>query len=99
MQNVGRAPNRAYQSAVHAAQDEENKDSHAGDAIQKKKCRYTFYANAPCTGPVPQARRTGVTETVRGGKKTDGRWSKCLMTILLTIIRRKWYIGRGIEIR
>ncbi len=27
MQNVGRAPDRAYQSAVHAAQDEESKDS------------------------------------------------------------------------
>ncbi len=27
MQNVGRAPNWAYQSAVHAAQDEESKDS------------------------------------------------------------------------
>ncbi len=27
MQNVSRAPNRAYQSAVHAAQDEESKDS------------------------------------------------------------------------
>ncbi len=26
MQNVGRAPNRAYQSAVYAAQDEESKD-------------------------------------------------------------------------
>ncbi len=27
MQNVGRAPNPAYQSAVHAAQDEESKYS------------------------------------------------------------------------
>ncbi len=27
MQNVGRAPNQAHQSEVHAAQDEESKDS------------------------------------------------------------------------
>ncbi len=27
MQNVSKAPNQAYQSAVHAAQDEESKDS------------------------------------------------------------------------
>ncbi len=35
MQNVGRAPNRAYQSAVHAAQDEESKDS----LTQEMRCR------------------------------------------------------------
>ncbi len=35
MQNVGRAPNRAYQSAVHAAQDEESKDS----LMQEMRCR------------------------------------------------------------
>ncbi len=27
MQNVGRSPNRAYQSAVHIAQDEKSEDS------------------------------------------------------------------------
>ncbi len=35
MQNVGRAPNGAYQSAVHAAQDEESKDS----LMQEMRCR------------------------------------------------------------
>ncbi len=35
MQNVDRAPNRAYQSAVHAAQDEESKDS----LMQEMRCR------------------------------------------------------------
>ncbi len=35
MQNVGRAPNQAYQSAVHATQDEESKDS----LMQKMRCR------------------------------------------------------------
>ncbi len=35
MQNVGRAPNWEYQSAVHAAQDEESKDS----LMQEMRCR------------------------------------------------------------
>ncbi len=35
MQNVGRAPNRAYQSAVRAARDEESKDS----LMQEMRCR------------------------------------------------------------
>ncbi len=35
MQNVGRAPNRAYQSAVNAAQDEESKNS----LMQEMRCR------------------------------------------------------------
>ncbi len=35
MQNVGRVSNMAYQSAVHAAQDEERKDS----LIQEMRCR------------------------------------------------------------
>ncbi len=35
MQNVGRAPNWAYQSAVHAAQGEESKDS----PMQEMRCR------------------------------------------------------------
>ncbi len=35
MQNVGRAPNCAYQSAVHATQDEERKDSF----MQEMGCR------------------------------------------------------------
>ncbi len=34
MQNVGRAPNQAYRSAVHAAQDKENKDS----LMQEMRC-------------------------------------------------------------
>ncbi len=35
MQNVGRALNWAYQSAVHAAQDKESKDS----LMQEMRCR------------------------------------------------------------
>ncbi len=35
MKNVGRAPNRAYQSAVYAAEDEESKDS----LMQEMQCR------------------------------------------------------------
>ncbi len=35
MQNVGRAPNWAYQSAVYAAQDMESKDS----LMQEMQCR------------------------------------------------------------
>ncbi len=35
MQSVGGAPNEVYQSAVHAAQDEESKDS----LIQEMRCR------------------------------------------------------------
>ncbi len=35
MQNAGRAPNRAYQSVVHAAQDEESKNS----LMQEMRCR------------------------------------------------------------
>ncbi len=35
LQNVGRVPNRAYQSAVHAAQDEESKDS----LMKEMRCR------------------------------------------------------------
>ncbi len=35
MQNVGRVPNPAYQSTVHAAQDEESKDS----LMQEMRCR------------------------------------------------------------
>ncbi len=35
MQNVGRAPNRACQSAVHAAHDKESKDS----LMQEMRCR------------------------------------------------------------
>ncbi len=35
MPNAGRAPNRAYQSAVYAAQDEEGKDS----LMEKMWCR------------------------------------------------------------
>ncbi len=35
MQNVGRAPNRAYPSGAHAAQDEESKDP----LMQKMGCR------------------------------------------------------------
>ncbi len=35
MQNVGRAPDRAYQSVVHAAQDAESKDS----LMQEMWCR------------------------------------------------------------
>ncbi len=35
LQNVGRAPNQAYQSAVHTAQDEESKDA----LIQEMWCR------------------------------------------------------------
>ncbi len=35
MQNVGRAPNRTYQSAVLAAQDEESEDS----LMQEMRCR------------------------------------------------------------
>ncbi len=47
LQNVGRAPNRASQFVVNAVQDEESKDSlHAGDAVQKRKRRYTFCVNA-----------------------------------------------------
>ncbi len=35
MQNVGRAPNRAYPCAVHTAQDEESIDS----LMQEMRCR------------------------------------------------------------
>ncbi len=35
MQNVGRTPNRAYQSAVHAAQNEESE----GSLMQEMRCR------------------------------------------------------------
>ncbi len=39
MQNGNRAPNRAYQPAVYAAQQ---RLSHAGDAVQKRKRQYIF---------------------------------------------------------
>ncbi len=35
MQNVGRALNQAYQSAIHVVQDEESKDS----LMQEMRCR------------------------------------------------------------
>ncbi len=43
MQDVGRAPTWACQSAIHAAQDEESRFPYAGDVVQKRKRWYTFY--------------------------------------------------------
>ncbi len=47
MQNVGRAPIWAYQSAVYAAQDEESKDS----LMQEMRCRKRNVGTHPMRMP------------------------------------------------
>ncbi len=37
LQNVGRAPNQAYQSALHAEQDKESKDSSLMQEMRRGK--------------------------------------------------------------
>ncbi len=47
MQNVGRAPNQAYQSVEHAAQDEESNDSFMREMRCRKGNIGTHYMRVP----------------------------------------------------